>query len=254
MQNSNLSFSDFVNYDIIEENKHLIEDNYNIKFDDKTLRKLNTELLTDNVQQLDYLLKKYPKMQEYIENKQVILTAENFKNKTTVACFSYDVEHKSLDFKLSKKKFINYDNFIKKQKENIEKYYCMPCADNKVSVYSITHEYGHFIENMLISEYNELNPTEYANMLKKLEKAKTSIQENTIFLNWEKSIADTIQDEILEIAKEKSTFFNPMTYLSTYGNTNSFEFFAECFANMECGKSNILGEAMKEFLKRRNLL
>ena len=41
--------------------------------------------------------------------------------------------------------------------------------------------------------------------------------------------------------------------LSEYGKTNSFEFFAECFANLECGKPNELGKALGEYLKKRGV-
>ena len=37
--------------------------------------------------------------------------------------------------------------------------------------------------------------------------------------------------------------------LSIYGRENTKDFFAECFANMESGKINDFGKAMKDWLK-----
>lgn len=42
--------------------------------------------------------------------------------------------------------------------------------------------------------------------------------------------------------------------LSEYAKENSRDFFAECFANLNCGKPNEYGIALSEFLKQRGLL
>ena len=51
------------------------------------------------------------------------------------------------------------------------------------------------------------------------------------------------------IALKNNKDFNLNDNLSKYGRQSSKEFFAECFANMESGKPNDLGKAIKEYLK-----
>ena len=55
---------------------------------------------------------------------------------------------------------------------------------------------------------------------------------------------------MLKLKKEVNDF-KWSTYLSEYGRTNYYEAFAEIFANSQCGKPNVLGEAMNEFLEKR---
>ena len=58
-------------------------------------------------------------------------------------------------------------------------------------------------------------------------------------------------DEIVEIAKNKNKDFKLSDNISEYGKTNYHEFFAEVFANSQCGEPNELGKAMNEWLKKK---
>lgn len=42
--------------------------------------------------------------------------------------------------------------------------------------------------------------------------------------------------------------------ISKYANDNTHDFFAECFANACCGKVNVYGKSVVEYLKRRGYL
>ena len=61
-------------------------------------------------------------------------------------------------------------------------------------------------------------------------------------------MADKHREEIINIVKSNKD------RLSEYAKENSREFFAECFANLNCGKPNEYGIALSEFLKQRGLL
>ena len=64
------------------------------------------------------------------------------------------------------------------------------------------------------------------------------------------SIPRQQRQEIIAIARENNPDFVLNDHLSTYGATNDEEFFAECFANSQCGKPNELGRAMQIWLER----
>jgi hypothetical protein len=59
------------------------------------------------------------------------------------------------------------------------------------------------------------------------------------------------REEILQIAKDKNPKFDLNKNISRYGKSDSEEFFAEAFANSQCGKPNELGNAMNEWLRRK---
>ena len=128
----------------LEECKNVIE-KHNIKFIEEDLKVLDLKLLSDNTKQFDKLLNKYPIMKEYIANKNMHFGAESFANKSTVAAFRNGLDYKNLSIHLSKNKYSSYDSFIKMEQNEVYIFHSMPCADNMLSVYSITHEFGHFI-------------------------------------------------------------------------------------------------------------
>lgn len=236
----------------LSECKKIIEE-HNIIFVDDDLKILDSKLLSDNVNQLNKLLNKYSMMEDYIKNKKMILGAENFGNNSMVAAFSSSIDHKKLNIQLSKSKYREYEKLINMEKNDILSFHSMPCSDDMLSVYSITHEFGHFIESKFINEYNQEHLAEFLNMKTRAINAKTISQSKKILKDWEKRIGNGIAEDILKIAKEDSNF-KLKDSLSDYGDTDSLEFFAECFANMECGKPNDLGKAMEKYLKNKGVL
>lgn len=94
----------------------------------------------------------------------------------------------------------------------------MQCSDDDLACYAMTHEYGHLFEDEIFKQ------------------SKRKI--NTYIL----------KNEVLSIYSNDNPGVDYHRHLSKYGDTNGAEFFAECFANMECGATNKLGEAFKKWL------
>lgn len=128
------------------------------------------------------------------------------------------------------------ETFAKKVKQQIASGYSMPCADNNIKHYIITHEYGHMFEFMM---YKKRNGVSLADLDSKQRKAT--------FAKFEKDV----WFEIVGIAKEKNPDFKvTKSALSEYGRTNYAEAFAETFTNALCGEPNALGDAMNVWLER----
>ncbi len=235
----------------LNECKGLIE-KQNIKFWDNDLKQIDNKLLSENTQRLNELIEKYPTIQEYIKNKNVKFNALNLSN-NTVAHVATDIDIKNIEISLSKSKYKDYNDFIKMEDNELAIKHCMDRSDKYKSTYTITHEFGHLIESSFIDEYNKNHLAEFHNMRTKALNAKTTTQSKNIIKNWESKITDNIAQEIYEIAKSNNSSFDLNKNLSQYGKENSFEFFAECFANAECGKPNELGKAMQQYLKKRGL-
>lgn len=104
----------------------------------------------------------------------------------------------------------------------------MDFKDENALMYAFTHEYGHAVEGY------------YAYIVVKADNKEKLYKE--------------IKNEISEIAKKNHPEINVKDLISGYGMTNAKEFFAETFANSQCGAPNELGEAMNEWLKEKGLL
>lgn len=98
-------------------------------------------------------------------------------------------------------------------------------TDGKITnrnAYTVVHEYGHMLHNAMAA-HSGLSSKGFT------QKAK---------------------NEIMKIAKSK---YNATGNVSTYGTTNSREFFAEAFASYNSGKPNAYGKAMGDWLEKNKL-
>lgn len=235
----------------LNECQELIE-KQGITFWKNDLARIDKRLLSDNTKRLNELIEKYPQMKDYIKSKNVKFNALSLKS-DELAHVSTDLDIKNIEISLSKKAYANYQNLIKLEENELLNRHCMDRLDQYKSTYTITHEFGHLIESVFIDEYNKQHLAEFINMKSKALNAKSISQSKKIIEKWETKIADEIAQDIYDIAMEHNPDIKIVESLSNYGQENSFEFFAECFANLECGKSNDLGKALEEYLKKRGL-
>lgn len=233
---------------IITECQSIIESK-GIAFWKKDLSEIDSKLLSDNTNRLSELIEKYPTMQDFIKEKNVNFNALHLKG-NTVAQVSSDMDMKNIEITLSKEKYRSYEQLVKMEEQELKVKHCMDRADKYRSTYTITHEFGHLVENKLIDDYNKEHLAEFLNMKNRVLNAKSLTQSRNILNKWRTSIADNIAQEIYDIALKSDTSLDLSSTLSEYGKQNSFEFFAESFANLECGKPNQLGKALGEYLKK----
>lgn len=148
--------------------------------------------------------------------------------------------------------FNSYESNVAETLSQIESGYIMPALKENASIYTVTHEYGHMVQNTFIKKAME----DYG-----LERLKASIDyskktQKAMFKQYNKIHADTEKRccaEILDIAKEANVNFKLGDNISRYGRTNYAEFFAEAFANSQLGAPNEIGKAMQVWLERNIL-
>lgn len=148
--------------------------------------------------------------------------------------------------------FNSYKSNVAETLSQIESGYIMPALKENASIYTVTHEYGHMVQNTVIKKAME----DYG-----LERLKASIDyskktQKAMFKQYNKIHADTEKrccTEILDIAKEANVNFKLGDNISRYGRTNYAEFFAEAFANSQLGAPNEIGKAMQVWLERNIL-
>ena len=209
---------------------------------EKSVYKLDEQLIIDNAEQLRKLNEKFGVLSSdntgFISGSKIKALAETYN----------DPSSSRNDLILSSTYFRNPNNLLATEKIMQERFYSMPVSDEYLRVATITHEYGHMLENEIIR--SRIKPEifeEYQAALARGERRQVALiplrqQERILFHD--------IYDEIITIAKERNPDFVLNDNLSTYGKQKYYEAFAEMFMNSQCGKPNELGKAMTIFLER----
>lgn len=147
----------------------------------------------------------------------------------------------------------------------------MPCADDKLSVYTITHEYGHMLQNMLITQRFKADgwDAENSGKFRDADGVKEYVKKHDYYSNsvikgmydveykWyderKAEVVNQCRNEIIAIAKKNNKKFRLKDNISKYGKSSKTEFFAEVFANSQLGAPNELGIAMQQWLVQKGL-
>ena len=267
----NISYKDWIKqYQNVENNKKTVKTVENIpKTNSKTQKtvsikdnidKIDSKLHTVTIDRLNELNKKYPSMDKFFKEKGTTINSELLGFKTN-AQVKYDYNIKNVDFSVNTYRYKDYNELVSKTEESIKSNWNMPADKKYYDVYTITHEYGHAIECKLINDYNLTHAEELQKITEKVEKYKTGnydvkyaiSQTQNITRKYTNQIVHDIAQDILKIAHDIDPNFVLAESISRYGKENSYEFFAECFANANCGKPNTLGKAMSQYLKERGV-
>lgn len=205
------------------------------------VKTIDESLLVDNVNRLNELNAKFK-----------VINADNMGYFTAspsgkaVAWTSTSFRNGRQDTKLSlvNRYYKQEGTLVDESTRGRETFFSMPFADEYIKTYTITHEYGHILES-----YVTRNRIDFDAFNARVSMYNPALQAKEL-VKQEKKEAKTIFNEIVDIAKQKNPDFSMADNLSKYGHTNHYEFFAEVFANSQCGAPNELGDAMNEWLKK----
>ena len=217
-----------------------------VKIDIDSFKDIDKKLFNENSKQLNYLIDKYPKVKDYIKEYPFEFKAEVMKDTTNATCRT-NLDANRIAIVINSKNFDSYKRLFDGAMDSMIKGWHCPKSEDKLTVGTLTHEFGHAIHNVLIREYNDNNQG-FEAFKKRVIATKNAKKRSDLALNYTKDIISRFNKEIITIAKEIDANVN--TVISTYGGSSPQEFFAECFANYECGKPNTLGKAMGIFLER----
>lgn len=176
----------------------------------------------------------------------------------TVAYVSHQlVNPTNQSLSLCKTHFKDKSTFIKNEMNSITIGFAMPAKliDEELMIYTVTYEYGHMIQNVLVRQAYEDNGWTEKDRMQFVDFTKSTKKGQ---FKWYNNIKTRVQkecaDEIIDIAKKNNSDFKLSDNLSSYGKTNHAEFFAEVFANSQLGEPNELGNAMNIWLKKKGLI
>lgn len=235
---NNVSYKEWLKqHDVVGVKNGMFRTSNNVFYNTKTLGKLNKGLVETNAKQLNNLLEKYPKISNYIKTRGLTLGGSDSTN--AIAYTRWGATFKNIGVYLEKNYYKNPSVYTNTIIRGIKNNNFMPCSERNINKYAITHEFGHVTETYLLHKYSNNNPVEY----------ETALKNQYQWDKYKNRVYNNIKNDIIDIGRKNNPNFDIENQLSNYGKTQPSEFFAECFANMECGKPNELGKAMQEYLK-----
>ena len=239
------------------------------------LTKVDKKLAVENTNQLLALEHKFGA----VKATKVEVTTRNMGAIAAVGTYTTNPLGQSLVF--STKYFDSKDRLVNvnKQchvKDSTGQAFQMPHAEGKDSVYAITHEYGHMLQNMLIAKrfktdgWTPDNDEQFRDkdgvrkFMQDYDYYTPALRKKIADIDYKwyndrrNEVIDTCRKEIIAIAKKNNKKFKLKENISKYGGKNTAsgraEFFAEVFANSQLGAPNELGIAMQQWLKQKGLV
>lgn len=236
-----------------EARKLLVEKGGFLEVEDSFL-KVNEKLQISNIQQLLKLEEKFGAVHES-RSVTIVGNARNASTRAYVNTFTVSPLQQNLS--LSPQHFNDRAQLIESTRDAITENWSMPAkmTDEVLEVYTVTHEYGHLLQNMLTGKLMQergWTPEKPMNMFD--AKKKTKKAQMKFYTKARNDAKKEHMKEIVDVAKESDSDFSLFDHISDYGKTNEAEFFAEVFANSQLGKPNALGDAMNIWLKRKGII
>ena len=231
--------------------KKLLDKNIHIKQSTDNFRK---DVLMPNINKVNKLSNKYLDTSRVLKqnDKEFGVRADKLPN-NTVACFrSYADSLSNMRIVLNKDiQFANKHTIESSVKQQIKENYWTKCDDENLASHSITHEFGHYVQRVLMER--EKHTKKGSRFFKKFEEdTKTQPHKyNEIQSKYYEEHAQRALNSIdnLQYKLFKTRFkFNDM---SDYGRENACETFAEAFAELNNYKNHSnFAKAMEIYLKQ----
>lgn len=209
---------------------------------------LDEQLIIDNTEQLRKLNERFGVLSS---NNGGALSCKKMKSIAETLNHASSADNSltlSTTYYQSENNLIAVEKLMQEVKPPSQIPYSMPVADEYLSVATITHEYGHMLENEIIR--NRIDPKLFIEYQQLIEQGASEASAGVDLGIATRNQANKIYDEIVAIAKEINPEFSSKNSISKYGTKNYLEAFAEIFMNSQCGAPNEFGEAMNIFLER----
>ena len=221
-------------YDLYE--KKLASKNVLLKDD---LKNLDKALLERNIKHLDYLTDKYN------VSSNLSLEVHTKANRSSLGTTWYGNNNIGLNAEYFKDK----NKLIEAEARGQRTKWHVPVKEDNLDIYTITHEYGHAIEN----DYTRRYLKDHKGINTDIKREYWTYKEQDLRRDIDKEIRDELFKEVKKKEKLNITEIKNK-YFSDYGKSKrSFEWFAETFTQLELGEQNALTEAMKEWIERNKV-
>ena len=227
-------------------------ENKGVKVDIDSFKNVDKKLFEENAKQLNKLIDKYQIVKDYLEERSIEFCGKNIKG-SAIAQVESNVFKERLLLSLNENFYKNYNEFIEMTTKNIKSGWSSKSKENYIPVRTLTHEFGHIVHECIIHNYNKANPNKLQKVWDSSMKGSLSAGKKKL-KDYQLKIVREYNKEMIEIAKELEQGFSIEKSSSRYAKTDSFELFAECFAEFENGADTTISKAMKIMLEKRGIL
>lgn len=220
-----------------------------------SLDSLDHALIMKNLAHLNSLLDRYPKVARTIKDNDLTIDSREW-NRDVYGALTPSISTPRMTLCLSARYYAHPDDLSRGVARNTANGTWTPCAKENRAVFSLTHEFGHVVQNVLMWEHinaNKANRMEYEDAVKQDRAAYNQRKRPTAIKKYRDKIAKEHKKELMRIMKEinpQMTKDEKKAAMSRYGHSDAQEYFAEAFATAICGEPSIIGQAMNIFLER----
>ena len=149
-------------------------------------------------------------------------------------------------------KFSNKERVEQTAKEQIESGYWISCDKEQYVNHTITHEFGHYVQRVLMEKDRQTKDGKerYINLKDNIKKCNNQSEVNKLIREYSEEFATKCFKGIQRIHR-KNFGKECSSDISRYGKENNRETFAELFANLNNSKEpNNLAKAMGIYLEK----
>ena len=218
--------------------------------------KIPEEIFVPNVTKIDSLTRKYSDTAKLLgkEEKELAIRADKMPSNYAALFLHAGAKFDDLQIVLNQDlRFSNRDIIENRSKTLINDGEWIKCDKEEYVNQTITHEFGHYVQKVLMQK--ELNTKQgrikYDKYIDDLSKATHIKERQSIAKRYSEEYATKYFKSIQRIHRKYFGKEN-IKDISTYGETNNREAFAELFANLNCSKEpTTLGMATEIFLAKK---
>lgn len=258
----------YTKYESAKWTKDSKNEEYNIRFG-RELGIVDQHLLARNTEQLINLINIFPYAKRHIKENGLLISAKDLIFSGMLA-YVPSGNLLTSEITMDLNRWETFADLVKEIEYSVEVGFSMPCAKDMIDVYTITHEFGHIIHNILTSKFVSEKLAGKKQLISQQHKTEPELTKNNSGLPTEDEliVADLkdrkyiakLQEKVAEMHITKIINMIDQNFsvkmISHYARSPMHrkngamykECFAEIFANSQCGAPNALGIAMNKYL------
>lgn len=221
--------------------------------------KISEKIIVPNATKIHNLINEYTKTSKELKrsDEELRVRADKMQGNVEAMFVHSPVEFNNLQMVYnSDAKYLTRERLEKNTQEQIDQQYWTKSDKDELVNHTITHEYGHFVQRVLM----EREVRSDKNAKARYEKLLTDINVNRGKKNKIQKLVQVYDEEcatryikaVQRVCRKNFGRDYESVKLSEYGETNNREYFAEIFCNAETNRNpDDIGKAMKIYLKKR---
>lgn len=220
--------------------------------------KISEDILVPNATKIYDMSQKYKKPTKELKNQQQELRVRSHKlNDSVNAMFSSSpTNFENLQIIYNHDiKYMTKERLEKNTQKQIESNYWTRSDKDELVNHTISHEYGHFIQRVLMErdiQKNKQDKERREKLLNDIKSAKTNKKIKDIMQEYAEEYATKYIKSVQRVCRKNFGRDYEKKPLSRYATDSNREYFAEIFCNSETNKNpDDIGKAMKIYLNKK---